>query len=74
MVEGSKGRKVLVLFIARALECLDEIHLDLEGPSRPIREAHSLSSPVPRVPEQTDIQKKPLDGMHCSLGSHRDGE
>lgn len=54
-----------MLFIVRALECLDEIHLDLEGPSRPIREVHSLSSPFPRVPEQTDIQKK---------GSHRGGE
>lgn len=73
MVEGSKGRKVPVLFIVMALECFDEIRLDLEGPSSPIREAHSLSCPVPRVPEQIDIQKKPMDGMHRSLGSHRGG-
>lgn len=74
MVGGSKGRKVPVLFIVGALECLDEIHLDLEGLSSPIRDAHSLSSPVPRVPKQIDIQKKPMNSMHSSLGSHRGGE
>lgn len=57
VVGGSKERKVPVLFIVRALECLDEIHLDLEGPSNPIREAHSLSSPVPRVPSKLTFRK-----------------
>lgn len=47
---GCRGRKIPVLFILRALECLNETYLDSEDPSRPLRDTliprpHGQSSP-----------------------------